>query len=335
MDKITRTLGRSPETIAVFRALKLGDLLVAVPAFRALRRAYPTAHIALIGLPWAADFVDRFSVYFDEFIPFPGWPGLPEQTVDPAETTRFLTRMQERPFDLAVQLQGNGTCVNPMMALLGARLTAGYYPESLPQYCLDTALYMPYLEGQHEIRRHVQLMEFLGLPSQGYELEFPLTDTDCLRAENIPEVQTLEPNRYVCIHAGGISARRWPEYRFAEVADALAAGGYQIVLTGTASETAIVEKVKTAMKFPAISLAGKTDLGVIGCVLSQAALLVSNDTGVSHIAAALKTPSVILYSTSRPEEWAPLNHQLHRAVLESQATNSQRVISEAWTVLGH
>jgi ADP-heptose:LPS heptosyltransferase len=335
MDKITNILGRPPETIALFRAIKLGDLLVAIPAFRALRKAFPTAHIALISLPWAAEFVARFPDYLDEFIPFPGWPGLPEQAVDATKITQFLQMMQRRQFDLAIQMQGNGTCVNPMMNLLGARTTSGYYPPDLPLYCMHTHLYMPYLEDQHEIRRHVQLMEFLGIPAQGHDLEFPLTDGDCQRARQVTELRHLEPGQYVCIHAGGISARRWPENRFAQVADALAEKGYSIVLTGTTAEIPIVEQVRSQMKAPAISLAGKTDLGVIGWVLSRAALLVSNDTGVSHIASALKTPSVIIYSTSRPAEWGPLNQHLHRAVREAEATDPCRVIDEALTVLTH
>ena len=90
-----------------------------------------------------------------------------------------------------------------------------------------------------------------------------------------------------------------------------------------------MEKVISQLKEPAINLAGKTDLGVIGWVLSRAALLVSNDTGVSHIAAGLKTPSVVIYTTSKPEEWGPLNNRQHRAVLEREATDPRRVIDEA------
>jgi ADP-heptose:LPS heptosyltransferase len=335
MDKLTAALGHPLETIAVFRAIKLGDLLVVVPALRALRQAFPKTHIALIGLPWAMDFVPRFPNYLDEFISFPGWPGLPEQVVDPEKTTRFLEMMQQKKFDVAFQLQGNGTCVNSMMGLLGARITAGYYPDMLPQYRVNPDAYIPYPEGQHEIRRHVHLMEFLGIPAQGYDLEFPITDADRQRVGELPELKNLEPHRYVCIHPGGISARRWPEYKFAQVANVLADKGYTIVLTGTAAETPIIEQVKNQMEGPAISLAGKTDLGVIGYVLSQAALLVSNDTGVSHIASALKTPSVILYSTSRPEEWGPLNQDLHRVIREAGSDNVQRVIDEALALLAN
>ncbi|WP_128546341.1 glycosyltransferase family 9 protein [Larkinella soli] len=333
MNTIVSVLGRDPRTIAVFRAIKLGDLMVSVPALRALRRAFPEARIALVGLPWAADFVARFPAYLDEFISFPGWPGLPEQPVDPAQIVRFLEAMQQRQFDLVLQMQGNGTLINPMAELFGGRVTAGYYPAGLKQYCLNENLYMPYPEDEHEIKRHVRLMEFLGLPAQGYELEFPFTEADRERAERVPELHGLEPHRYVCIHPGGISARRWPEARFAQVADVLAGEGYAVFLTGTAGESPIVEKVRERMNHPAVSLAGKTDLGVIGWVLRRAALLVSNDTGVSHLAAALETPSVIIYTTSRPGEWGPLNRQIHRAVSESEATEAGRVIEEALAVV--
>src|SRR5205809_3567810 len=98
--------------IAIFRALQLGDMLCAVPAIRALRHAYPQADIALIGLPWAESFVQRFKDYIDRFIVFPGYPGLPEQPFSQPEWDRFVTNMQQEQFDCILQMQGNGTIVN-------------------------------------------------------------------------------------------------------------------------------------------------------------------------------------------------------------------------------
>jgi len=325
MNQLTHHLGYPPQRILVLRALKLGDLLCAVPAFRALRHAFPNAHIALLSLPWAAEFVDLFPRYFDEFISFPGWPGLPEQPVDPSRTVAFLAHMQTRQWDVAIQMQGNGTFVNAMLHLFGANILAGYFPENQPEERMgEPALWMPYPQAAHEVKRHIQLMTYLGLDSTGDELEFPNTPAK----GSLPiALQTLgQP--YICIHAGGISGRRWPEIKFADVADRLADQGFAIVLTGSLSEQPITQSVQQHMRHPAIDLAGQTTLTTLAAVLRQSALLVSNDTGVSHVAAACHLPSVVIFTSADPAEWAPLHKQRHRVILEIEA-DPKRVADEA------
>jgi hypothetical protein len=78
-------------------------------------------------LPWGKSFTERFHQYFDDFIWFPGYPGLPEQTVDPVMFASFLNKVQNRHFDLVLQMQGNGTIVNAMVELFEAHYTAGFY----------------------------------------------------------------------------------------------------------------------------------------------------------------------------------------------------------------
>src|SRR3954453_11632102 len=112
-----------PRRIAVFRALQLGDLLCAVPALRALRRAFPQAAISLIGLPWARDFVTRFSHLVDRFVEFPGYAGLPERPPDPGAWPAFVEQSHEAAYDVAIQLHGSGERTNAIVAALGARST--------------------------------------------------------------------------------------------------------------------------------------------------------------------------------------------------------------------
>ncbi len=119
--------------IAVVRALHLGDMLVAVPALRALRAGYPDAEIALIGLPWAASFATHLDRYVNIFLPFPGWPSIDEVSYDEARTERFIAEARAHGYDLVVQMHGSGTQSNPFALALGAPVTAGYYDGPHPQ----------------------------------------------------------------------------------------------------------------------------------------------------------------------------------------------------------
>ncbi len=111
----------SIKTIAIFRALQLGDMLNVIPAIRALRAAYPDAQITLLGLPWAEQFVKRFENYFNRFIHFPGYIGLPEQPFDEAAYQTFHQTIKNENFDLLLQMQGNGTVVNEMLLQWNAK----------------------------------------------------------------------------------------------------------------------------------------------------------------------------------------------------------------------
>jgi ADP-heptose:LPS heptosyltransferase len=85
-------------------------------------------------------------------------------------------------------------------------------------------------------------------------------------------------------------------------------------LTGSAHEAQLTAAVARAMRAPAVDLAGRTSLGAMGALLSRARLLVTNDTGISHLAAALRVPSVVVFTASDPARWAPLDARLHRRV---------------------
>jgi ADP-heptose:LPS heptosyltransferase len=321
-----------PQRIIILRALQLGDLLCSVPAFRALRAALPEAHISLIGLPWAKVFVDRFHHYLDAFLEFPGFPGFPEREPQISAFPSFLSQIQAQKADLVIQMQGSGNLSNSLTLLFGARTNAGYY---LPgQFCPDPGLFMVYPAHEPEVWRHLRLMEFLGVPSQGDALEFPLDGEDDAAFVPVQQRYRLEPGDYICIHPGSRAAnRRWPAEKFAAVADHLARSGYRIVLTGTRVEADLTQAVAARMNAPYIDLAGKTSLGALGVLLTGARLLICNDTGVSHIAAALKIPSIVLFSASDPNRWAPLNDRMHRVIPWAAGAVPEEVVAEAENLL--
>ncbi|MBO9684340.1 MAG: glycosyltransferase family 9 protein [Flavisolibacter sp.] len=297
--------------IAVFRALQLGDMLCAVPALRALHHAYPEAEITLLGLPWAQSLVDRFPDYIHSFKHFPGYPGLPEQQLHPKTFTAFLEDVQSEEYDLVLQMQGNGSIVNPMIELFGGKYPAGFCLEN--DYCPDKNLFLTYPTGIHEIERHLALMKHLGIESAGKQMEFPLykKDYDDLEALTF----SIPQKKYVCVHPGSRGTwRQWPPKYFAELANYCSQQNLKVVLTGTKGELHIVDEVKKHLVEDPLVAAGKTSIGAVGVLIKNAALLISNCTGVSHMAAAFETPSIVISMDGEPERWAPLNRQLHRTI---------------------
>ena len=235
--------------IAVFRAIFLGDLLLAVPAFRALRAGFPDAEITLIGLPWAAAFVERFGRYVDRFVEFAGYPGIMEVPVDPARTERFLAEQRAYGYDLVIQMHGSGGASNPFVLALGGKVTAGYYLGTPPA---GMALAAPYPDDQPELLRNLGLARLVGCATLDPTLEFPLSEED--RAEAAAHLSRLPPAHrpLVGLHPGAKApARRWPPEYFAALADDLARRyDAHLILTGSPAETPIVRAVDERMRAP-------------------------------------------------------------------------------------
>lgn len=313
------------QKIAIFRALQLGDLLCAIPAIRALRAVYPEAHITLIGLPWAQELLYRFPHYFDAFISFPGYPGLPEQNFDEDAYAIFLKKVQALKFDLIFQMQGNGTIVNQMIRTFGAQKMAGYIPG--PQSLLPNEYMMIYPNEGHEILRHLKLMTFLDVPSLGSDLEFPIHETD--RKEFRQLKLPITAGRYICLHPGSRGNwRQWPPLYFAALGDYCLKMDYQVVITGTKEELPIVNEVVSLMKSPPLVAAGKTSLGTAAVLIDQAYALIANCTGVSHLASALNTQSVIISMDGEPERWAPMDKKMHVTIDWTKNADFQLVMQE-------
>ena len=323
---------RDCSSIAIFRALQLGDLLCAVPALRALRRGLPHARITLVGLPWARAFASRFRHYLDDFVAFPGAPPLPEQTPDVARLPAFFADMRARRFDLAVQMHGNGMHTNAIVARFGARCVAGFHVADEP--VPDARCYLPYPAHLHEIRRNLRLVELLGVAAHGETLEFPLTQRDRDELAMLPGLPRFVPGSYACLHPGARNpAKRWPVERFARVGDALHASGFDIVLTGSAAERPIADAVGQAMQAPSFNLASPISIGAMAALLADARLLVTNDTGVSHVAVGLGLPSVVVFFATDPRQWAPLDARLHRTVYQPRDVDVATVQSAVLALL--
>ncbi|MCU0547967.1 MAG: glycosyltransferase family 9 protein [Leptolyngbya sp. Prado105] len=309
-----------PQKIAIVRALPgLGDFLCSVPALRAIRKAFPRAEITLIGLPSVRELVSRFDEFLDRWLEFPGFPNIPEVPYQASRTAAFLAEARSYQFDLALQMHGNGSCMNPLVLQLGAKVTAGFCLGQPPH-----SNFFPYPDDEPEVRRSLRLLEYLNIPTCGEHLEFPVKAADWNPVLDRP---------YLCLHPGASAADKcWSPQFFAQVAEVLSIQGFQIVLTGTDSEAVLNQSIAKAMNGAVIDLTGKTDLDTLASLLKQSHLLICNDTGVSHLVDALQVKSVVIFSKSDPARWSPLDRQKHRIVTLDRAL-PDHVLREAFDLL--
>ncbi len=298
-------------------------MLCAIPALRALRQLNPSARIVLVGLPWIVQLLPRFAHLIDRTVIFPGHPELPEREPEIGTLPGFLSRLRSLKADLAIQMHGSGEISNRIVKRFGARRTVGFSRgKTRPEGFID------WPEQGHELQRCLMLVRTLGATAEDESLEFPVIADDVaeLAATGLPAA--LQGQDYVCIHAGARSAeRRWPADCFARVADALAVAGFKIVLTGSHAEQLLAEQVRCQMQYPALNAALPCSLGALAALLRDAKLLVCNDTGVSHLAVALGLPSVVVFTGSDPDRWAPLDRALHPIFIDHEGHRANEVIA--------
>lgn len=296
---------RAPGRIAVFRALRLGDVLCSVPALRALRRLYPRSHIDLIGLPWAGELPRRYPELLDGFLAFPGFSGLPEQDVRPRDTASFFGEVRRRRYDLAIQLHGSGRITNRIVRKFGAARTAGFFPPH--EVCPDPETFLPFDFAAHEVTRQLDLVRYLGAPRASERPRFPVTAADREALRQVPELKRLPPGRYVCLHPGARDKeRRWSPEKFAVVGRRLMRHGWTPVLTGSRWEERTIHDVQKRLPRPAIDAArADLPLGPLAALLGGSKAVLCNDTGASHLAGAVGAPSVVVFTATEPERWLP------------------------------
>ncbi len=270
--------------LVILRALGLGDFLTGVPAYRALRAAYPR-HEIVLAAPGA-------------LAPLAALTGAVDRVLATGELQPV--RWEGPPPDVAVDLHGNGPASHDLVRALAARRTMMYASAAAP----ETA--GPWWDdGEHEVDRWCRLLEWHGIPADRGALRLR-------RPGGPPPVR-----RAVVLHPGAASPSRcWPPERFAAVARALATAGERIVITGTRGERATAARVARAAALGGESvLAGRTGLAELAALVAAARLVISNDTGVAHLAVAYGRPSVTLFGPVSPALWgAPAGSGRHLAL---------------------
>jgi heptosyltransferase-2 len=290
----------------------LGDAVLTLPALEALQRRLPQAEIVLLARGWVGGLFEGHPVA-RRIIELPQGGG----PMGLRGRWRVARAIRGQRFDLAVVFPNSfEAALVPWMAGIPRRV--GYSTEGRRWLLTDPLPRPRRIPGRHQAERYLDIVRALG--AEGSEaLRLSVSAGAQARAQALLEASGITAGEaVVAIGPGSIygGAKRWPADRFAAVADALAERhGARILLVGSAREGAILAAVASHMRQPVTNLAGRTDLPALTGVLGRSRLLLCNDSGAMHVAAAVGVPVVAVFGPTDADATAPLGGG-HRIVRE-------------------
>ena len=307
---MTRSANRCPtpppekvERILVIKLRAVGDVVLATPVPRNLRLAYPSARIDFLTEPESAGIlrtlpeVDEVVLFDRRQVEAAGPLGASKQGLE------LIRRIRERNYDLVFDLFGN-----PRTALVtrlsGAKWRVGFDWRGRKR---AYNVVVPSRADQvHEVDFNLDALRWLGIKVETSQPRVVVTPEAEAEADAFFRESGLEPGRVLALNAaGGWVTKRWPVPRFAEVARRVSEefGLKSLILWGP-GELELAERLVELIGEAAVALP-QTDLIGLAAYLKRSRLLLTNDSGPMHLAAAVGTPVVAIFGPTNPRLQGP------------------------------
>ncbi|MCC2642080.1 MAG: Lipopolysaccharide heptosyltransferase [Nitrospira sp.] len=299
---------RQARRILCVRLDQLGDVIMTSPALRAVKDSMPGRTITLLTSPGGAE-AARLMPFVDDILVYeaPWMKGCAFR--DNASADRqFIDQLRASAFDAAILFTVYSQSSLPaalMCYLADIPLRLAHCRENPYQMLTDWVREPePDAAIRHEVRRQLDLVSVMGAHSldQHLSMTIPLPSRELI-GHLLRRLLGAVERPWVVIHPGASAAsRRYPPESFAMVARQLIQDfGWTVIFTGTQPERRLIETIREQTAAPTHSLAGELDLGSLAALLERAPLVISNNTGTVHVAAAVGTPVVDLYALTNPQ----------------------------------
>jgi lipopolysaccharide heptosyltransferase II len=298
---------RQARNILCIRLDYLGDVLMCTPAMRALRASLPGSRITLLTSGSGAAAVPYIPEIDEALVYAAPWLKNSEPHGAPVDFA-FMDMLRERRFDAAVIFTTYSQSPLPaamMCYLAGIPLRLAHCRENPYQLLSDwIADPEPEKTVRHEVQRQLDLVASIGCETEDKRLSFHVKESDRQSVRQRLDTLGMAPDRrWVLCHPGATApSRRYPAAHWAAAIRALVQHSeVEVVLTGSAEESDLIEQIRSAAGVPVHSLAEQLSLGELGAAISLASVVISNNTGPAHMAAAIGTPIVDLYALTNPQ----------------------------------
>jgi heptosyltransferase-2 len=282
----------------------VGDVVMCMPAFDALRLNFPEAHIAVLARPWVAALFESHPGV-DQVISYARGKG---PFRDLSEMIRVVRLTRSLKFDLAVLFQ-NAFEAALLAYLGGVPLRLGYNTDGRRLFLTHAVIRNDEILKEHQVEYYLAILRALNWQAPVGE---PILRVGQKEAAAIREVLSSkglsEEDSIVGLSPGAIfgPAKRWPVERFAAIGDrSCERWGAKVVLIGSEKDVTTCLDLSRAMRHEVLNLCGKTSLGEAMALIRRCRFFVGNDSGLMHVAAALDVPMVAVFGSTNPIATGP------------------------------
>lgn len=282
----------------------VGDVVMCMPAFDALRLNFPDSHIAVLARPWVTALFENHPGV-DQIIPYARGTGFSR---DVAERIRVFRRLRSLRFDLAVLFQNAFEAA--LLAWLGkVPVRVGYNTDGRRLLLSHAVIRDKEIVKAHQVEYYLAILRALGweAPSREPRLHIGEREAEAVR-RMLSGHGVTDQGVLVALSAGAMfgPAKRWPAERFGAVGDRVTERwGARVVLIGSEKDRTACMDVARAMRHQALNLCGKTSLGEVMALIGRCRFFVGNDSGLMHIGAALGIPTVGVFGSTNPVATGP------------------------------
>ncbi|HZQ06303.1 MAG TPA: lipopolysaccharide heptosyltransferase II [Anaerolineae bacterium] len=338
------------ENILCVRLDTIGDVLMTTPAIRALKESLPGRRITLLTSTIGAQ-VAALVPEIDEVIAYDSpWMNATAPRTSPEPDLAMIELLRERQFEGAViftvfsqnPLPSAILCYLAGIPLRLARCRENPY-QLLTDWIAETE---PEQALRHEVQRQLDLVGTIGCITNDEHLSLRVSELADHAALDVLQRSGVDVHQpWLVVHPGASAAsRRYPPELYAQVVGELVlTRGFQVVFTGKESERELVETIQREARVKTYSLVGTLSLEELAAVIELAPLLITNNTGPAHIAAAVGTPVVVLYALTNPQHttWKVQHRVLYhdvpckfcfKSICPQGHHNCLRLVSPQWVV---
>jgi lipopolysaccharide heptosyltransferase II len=313
---------QTAKNILCVRLDTIGDVIMTTPAMRALKLSQPDRHITLMTSSAGAAIAPLIPELDDLIVYDAPWLKATAPRVNSVPEYAMIDQLRQANFDAAIIFTVYSQ--NPLPSaflcyMAGIPLRLAHCHEN-PYQLLTHWIKDPEPEQltRHEVRRQLDLVASVDCVIPNDRMSLKVLPTAQQRVNQLLAEMGVDVNRpWVVIHPGATApSRRYPPEQFAIVAHQLVQLGIQVVFTGTQPEQELVSLIQMEMAAPSYSMVDRLNLTELTALLSLTPLLISNNTGPVHIAAAVNTPVVDLYALTNPQHtpWGVPNRVLFHDV---------------------